>query len=213
MERRLKLKASSANNTNTCEAPTSLHATHTLSGTNLNRVVGVIYGLAIISLLYYHALSLLHPTTVANLFISLSLLLSDLVLSFMWATTQSCRVHPVYHNEFPENLEKFVEKSDFPAVDVFICTADPYKEPPLGVVNTALSVMAYEYPADKISVYVSDDRGSQLTLFAFMEATKFASHWLPFCRSNNVIERSPDAYFSSNHSSSETDKIKVLIMH
>lgn len=96
---------------------------------------------------------------------------------------------------------------DFPAVDVFVCTADPFKEPPVGVVNTVLSVMGYEYPTKKVSIYVSDDGGSALTLFALMEAAEFAREWLPFCRKNRVMERSPEAYFSSNPCCSE--KIKV----
>ncbi|XP_065618115.1 cellulose synthase-like protein G3 isoform X2 [Quercus suber] len=71
--------------------------------------------------------------------------------------------------------------------------------------------MAYDYPTEKISVYVSDDGGSQLTLFAFMEAAKFASHWLPFCRKTNIIDRSPEAYFASKHSwSSDAEKIKIM---
>ena len=129
----------------------------------------------------------------------------------MWAATQSCRLNSIYRKEFPENLKRVVKESDFPALDVFICTADPYKEPPMGVVNTALSVLAYDYPTEKISVYVSDDGGSQLTLFAFMEAAKFASHWLPFCRKNNIVEQNPEAYFASNNSwPSEAEKIKVI---
>ena len=81
----------------------------------------------------------------------------------------------------------------------------------MGVVNTALSVMAYDYPMEKISVYVSDDGGSQLTLFAFMEAAKFASYWLPFCRKNNIVERNPEVYFASKNSSfSDAEKIKVI---
>ena len=107
-------------------------------------------------------------------------------------------MNQVYRSEFPEKLKEVVNESDFPALDVFICTADPYKEPPMSLVNTALSVMAYDYPAEKVSVYISDDGGSQITLFAFMEAAKFASHWLPFCRKNNIVDRSPDAYFASN---------------
>ncbi|KAB1212586.1 Cellulose synthase-like protein G3 [Morella rubra] len=79
------------------------------------------------------------------------------------------------------------------------------------LVSTALSVMAYDYPTEKISVYVSDDGGSQVTLFACMEAVKFASHWLPFCSKNNTADRSPEAYFASNHSwSSETEQIKIM---
>ena len=128
----------------------------------------------------------------------------------MWVTRQSFRMNQVYRSEFPEKLKEAVNESDFPALDVFICTADPYKEPPMSVVNTALSVIAYEYPAEKVSVYISDDGGSQMTLFALMEAAKFASHWLPFCRKNNLVDRSPDAYFASNHTPcSETEKIKV----
>ena len=83
----------------------------------------------------------------------------------------------------------------------------------MSVVNSALSVMAYDYPTEKVSVYVSDDGGSALTLFAFMEGAKFAGHWLPFCRENDIVERSPDAYFaaasSTRCSSSETQNLKV----
>ena len=120
-------------------------------------------------------------------------------------------MYPTYRRHFVEHLEHYVKESDYPGLDVFICTADPYKEPPMGVVNTALSVMAYDYPTEKLSVYVSDDGGSKLTLFAFMEAARFAAHWLPFCRKNKVVERSPEAYFRSNPSSwfPEIDQIKV----
>ncbi|KAJ9706222.1 hypothetical protein PVL29_001661 [Vitis rotundifolia] len=129
----------------------------------------------------------------------------------MWSTTQSFRMRPVRRREFPENLKLVLDNpGEFPLLDVFICTADPYKEPPLGVVNTALSVMAYEYPTEKISVYVSDDGGSELTLFAFMEAAKFAAHWLPFCRKKKIEEGCPEAYFRSNYAyCSETENIKM----
>ena len=80
----------------------------------------------------------------------------------------------------------------------------------MGVVNTALSVMAYDYPAEKVSVYVSDDGGSALTLFALVEAAKFAAHWLPFCRKNDVVDRSPEVFFAANDCrNSETENIKV----
>lgn len=176
-----------------------------------NRVFATVYTCAILALLYHHVLTLLNSTNLSSFFITLSLLISDIVLAFMWAATQSCRLNSIYRKEFPENLKRVVKESDFPALDVFICTADPYKEPPMGVVNTALSVLAYDYPTEKISVYVSDDGGSQLTLFAFMEAAKFASHWLPFCRKNNIVERNPEAYFASNNSwPSEAEKIEVI---
>nr|XP_023881279.1 cellulose synthase-like protein G3 [Quercus suber]POF22915.1 cellulose synthase-like protein g3 [Quercus suber] len=198
----------------TSSSTTSTPAFHTLRQARraaLNRVFAVVYSCAILALLYHHALKLIHSTSLASLFISLSLFISDIFLAFVWVTRQSFRMNPVYRSEFPEKLKEVVNESDFPALDVFICTADPYKEPPMSVVNTALSVIAYEYPAEKVSVYISDDGGSQMTLFALMEAAKFASHWLPFCRKNNLVDRSPDAYFASNHTPcSETEKIEIM---
>ncbi|KAA8520973.1 hypothetical protein F0562_011646 [Nyssa sinensis] len=189
-----------------------LHTLKVSRRTGVNRVFAVVYTCAIFALLYHHALSILHSTTLVSFFISLSIFISDVLLGFMWSTTQSFRMRPIYRREFPENLHKVTTEKDFPAVDIFICTADPYKEPPINVVNTALSVMAYDYPTEKLSVYVSDDGGSELTLFAFMEAAEFASHWLPFCRENKIIERCPDAYFRSNYSkcSDTHEKIKTM---
>ncbi|KAL0324176.1 UNVERIFIED_CONTAM: Cellulose synthase-like protein G2 [Sesamum calycinum] len=111
---------------------------------------------------------------------SFLLFISDVVLAYMWSTTQAFRMNPVHRQAFPENLQKVLDRKDFPAMDIFICTADPYKEPPINVVNTALSVMAYDYPTEKLSVYVSDDGGSELTMFAFMEAAKFGSNGCHF---------------------------------
>ncbi|KAJ0048492.1 hypothetical protein Pint_14894 [Pistacia integerrima] len=164
-----------------------LHTLHPLRRAFFNRVFASVYTCAILALVYHHVLTLFN-------------------------CRKSFHMRPVHRKEYPENLEKVMKPSDFPALDVFICTADPYKEPPINVVNTALSVMAYDYPIEKVSVYVSDDGGSALTLFAFMEAAKFASHWLPFCREKNIMVRSPEVYFStSNHSwCSETEKIKAL---
>ncbi|XP_022849637.1 cellulose synthase-like protein G3 [Olea europaea var. sylvestris] len=165
----------------------------------VNRVFAAAYTAVILALFYYHALTLLQSTTFKSFCITFTSFVSDIILAYMWSTTQSFRMNPVTRQEYPENLEKFLDRKDFPAMDIFICTADPYKEPPINVVNTALSVMAYDYPTEKLSVYVSDDGGSELTLFAFMEAAEFARIWLPFCKENNIIERCPDAYFSSNY--------------
>ncbi|KAL2551030.1 Cellulose synthase-like protein G3 [Forsythia ovata] len=164
----------------------------------LNRAFAVIYAFAILALLYHHVETVLHSPTYGAFFISTSLLISDIILGFMWLNSQSFRMNPVIKDVFPENLEKHFDRKDFPALDTFICTADPYKEPPMTVANTALSVMAYDYPAEKLSVYVSDDGGSEFTLFALMEAAKFGSYWLPFCRENKIMNRCPEAYFRSN---------------
>lgn len=91
------------------------------------------------------------------------------------------------------------EDEKLPAIDVFICTADPNKEPAEGVMNTVISAMALEYPPDKINVYVSDDGGSSVTLNAMKETWGFAKLWLPFCRKYGVVTRSPQAYFCEGH--------------
>ncbi|XP_022849638.1 cellulose synthase-like protein G3 [Olea europaea var. sylvestris] len=189
-----------------------LHSLRRLRRRLPNRVFAAVYTFVILALFYHHALTLLHFTTFTTFCISLTMFVSDIILAYMWSTTQSYRMNPVTRQEFPENLEKFLDRKDFPAMDIFICTADPYKEPPINVVNTALSVMAYDYPTEKLSVYLSDDGGSELTLFAFMEAAEFARIWLPFCRESNIIERCPDAYFSSNYAQNpKTLEIKVLL--
>ncbi|KAI8546185.1 hypothetical protein RHMOL_Rhmol07G0097800 [Rhododendron molle] len=196
------------------EATAAKPPLHTLtfsSATVVNRVFAAVCSCAVLALLYQDALRALNSTTFLSFSLSLTFLFADLLLGFMWATGQCFRMRLVHRHVFPENLLKVTREEDFPAMDVFICTADPDKEPPMSVVNTALSVMAYDYPAEKLSVYVSDDGGSALTLFAFVEAAKFGSHWLPFCRRNNVVERCPEAYFRSNYPrSNETNQIKVM---
>ncbi|XP_038726102.1 cellulose synthase-like protein G3 [Tripterygium wilfordii] len=191
-----------------------LHTLKPLRRAAFYRLFALVYMCGLIALFFHHTQNLFHSKTLFSISLSFSLLLSDLILTFMWATTQASRMNPVRRREFPENLEQLVKKKEFPSLDVFICTADPYKEPPITVVNTVLSVLSYDYPAEKLSVYVSDDGGSSLTLFAFVEASKFAKHWLAFCRENDLVDRSPEEYFrASNHDwshSSETNKIKMM---
>ncbi|KAL7122763.1 hypothetical protein ACP275_01G063700 [Erythranthe tilingii] len=184
----------------TTTTPPPLHSQRPLRRRHFNRLFAAAYTAAILSLLYHHTLTLLHSTTTTvSLSVSLLLFLANAILAYMWSTAQSFRMNPVHRRSFPENLQNSLRRKDFPAVDIFICTADPHKEPPVGVANTALSVMAYDYPTEKLSVYVSDDGGSELTAFAFMEAAKFGKVWLPFCRENDVTDTCPDAYFASNY--------------
>ncbi|KAJ0791731.1 putative cellulose synthase (UDP-forming) [Helianthus annuus] len=46
------------------------------------------------------------------------------------------------------------ELSQLAAVDIFVSTMDPLKEPPLVTANTVLSILAVDYPVDKVSCYV-----------------------------------------------------------
>lgn len=86
-------------------------------------------------------------------------------------------------------------EKDLPGIDIFVCTADPIIEPPAMVINTVLSVMAYDYPPEKLTVYLSDDGCSDLTFYAMLEAARFSKIWLPFCKKFRVEPRSPEAYF------------------
>lgn len=108
-------------------------------------------------------------------------------------------------------------ENDLPCVDIFVCTADPKIEPPVLVINTVLSVMAYDYPPEKLAVYLSDDAGSDLTFYALLEASNFGKHWLPYCKKFGVEPRSPQAYFSSEsaqleaHQAQELASVKVRL--
>nr|XP_043608056.1 cellulose synthase-like protein G3 isoform X2 [Erigeron canadensis] len=179
-----------------------------------NRVYTLVYLIDIFSLVYRHCCNLMIYRSPAFTCHTILLLVADIVLALLWITKQAFFINPVRRQVFPENLSQVVAKeSDYPGLDVFVCTADPFKEPPIGVLNTVLSVLAYEYPTDKLSVYVSDDGGSQLTLFAFIEAAKFAKHWLPFCKKYNIMDRSPEVYFGNDYSSNlfpETNEIQGM---
>ena len=85
-----------------------------------------------------------------------------------------------------------------------MCTADPIAEPPALVMSTVLSLMAYDYAPEKLSIYLSDDAGSILTFYALWEVSHFAKHWLPYCKKFSVEPRSPAAYFSMSYSDHET---------
>ncbi|PSR91608.1 Cellulose synthase-like protein [Actinidia chinensis var. chinensis] len=87
-------------------------------------------------------------------------------------------------------------KSDLPGIDIFVSTADPEKEPPLVTANTILSILAADYPVEKLSCYVSDDGGALLTFEAMAEAASFANLWVPFCRKHDIEPRNPESYFN-----------------
>ncbi|XP_050371387.1 cellulose synthase-like protein E1 [Argentina anserina] len=126
----------------------------------------------------------------------MALLGAELWFGFYWLLTQASRWNRVYRHTFKDVLSERYE-DELPGVDVFVCTADPTIEPPMMVINTVLSIMAYDYPPEKLSVYLSDDGGSELTYYALLEAAEFAKHWIPYCKKYNVEPRSPAAYFAS----------------
>lgn len=84
---------------------------------------------------------------------------------------------------------------------MFVTTANPELEPPILTVNTVLSLLAMEYPANKLACYVSDDSASPVTFYALVEASKFAKLWVPFCKKYDVAVRAPFRYFNGDHTS------------
>ncbi|CAN6224824.1 unnamed protein product [Urochloa humidicola] len=128
----------------------------------------------------------------------LGMLAAELWFGFYWVITQSVRWHPIRRRTFKDRLAaRYGDR--LPCVDIFVCTADPQSEPPSLVMATVLSLMAYNYPPEKLNVYLSDDGGSILTFYALWETSSFAKHWLPFCRKYNIEPRSPAAYFAESY--------------
>ncbi|KAL2463715.1 Cellulose synthase-like protein G1 [Forsythia ovata] len=158
----------------------------------LSRVHMLFHAIATSALLYYRISNLLHGSVpfVSWTFITIS----EMIFAFIWALAQAFRWRPVVRTVVQENLPR---DDKLPGVDVFICTADPTKEPVVEVMNTVLSAMALDYPADKLAVYLSDDGGAAVTLYAIKEACEFAKSWIPFCRKYEIKTRCPEAYFSS----------------
>ncbi|XP_058112685.1 cellulose synthase-like protein E6 isoform X1 [Magnolia sinica] len=129
---------------------------------------------------------------------------AEIWFGIYWIFTQSARWRPVYRSTFKERLSHRYE-DELPGVDIFVCTADPTMEPPTLVINTVLSVMAYDYPPEKLSIYLSDDGGSDLTFYALLEASHFAKHWIPFCKKFKVDPRSPAVYFGTTSEPHDTE--------
>ncbi|MBA0707265.1 hypothetical protein Golax_019319, partial [Gossypium laxum] len=97
---------------------------------------------------------------------------------------------------FLDRYEKEGKPSELASVDIFVSTVDPMKEPPLITANTVLSILAVDYPVDKVACYVSDDGAAMLTFEALSETAEFARKWVPFCKKFNIEPRAPEWYFS-----------------
>ncbi|GAB2294523.1 hypothetical protein Dimus_028727 [Dionaea muscipula] len=185
------------------EPPLPLNLCHAnKSQAIINRVQAFITLLALAFLIYYRA-GFFFPKEITNpnyanipLLPWLLIFLAELLLSFIWLLSQALRWRPVTRTVFPERLPK---DEKLPAIDVFVCTADPSKEPTINVMNTVISAMAMDYPVDKLNVYLSDDGGASVTLNGLKEAWMFAKFWLPFCNKYGVKTRCPEAYFSQDH--------------
>ncbi|KAL4295989.1 hypothetical protein GQ457_12G004170 [Hibiscus cannabinus] len=175
-----------------------LHLLHVnISAIIINRSHAIFHFIAILFLIHYR-LSFFFRSPETSTIPTLPWLLiffSELLLSLSWLLSQSYRWRPVYRTVFPERLP---EDDELPGIDVFVCTADPNKEPTVEVMNTVISALAMDYPPEKLHVYLSDDAGSDATLRCTKEAWNFATYWVPFRRKYGIGTGCPEVYLSSS---------------
>ncbi|TKY48721.1 Cellulose synthase protein B4 [Spatholobus suberectus] len=125
--------------------------------------------------------------------------------TFTWILIISTKWNPAHTKTYIDRLLLRVPEAELPPVDLFVTTADPVLEPPIITINTVLSLLALDYPSNKLACYVSDDGCSPLTFYALVEASKFAKLWVPFCKKYNVQVRAPFRYFSNNTSANNSE--------
>ncbi|KAL0414359.1 UNVERIFIED_CONTAM: Cellulose synthase-like protein G2 [Sesamum radiatum] len=166
----------------------------------INRLHAFLHGIALLALFYYRLTSLtqiIKNKDTSLLLPHVLIFISELILSFIWLLSQPSKWKPIVRTVYPERLPG---DEKLPSIDVFVCTADPSKEPCLEVMNTVISALALDYPPDKLHVYLSDDGGSLVTFQAIKQAWKFSKFWVPFCRKYKVKTGCPEAFFSTDES-------------
>ncbi|MFS7998846.1 putative cellulose synthase (UDP-forming) [Helianthus anomalus] len=142
-------------------------------------------------------------------FILLLTFLYESCFTFNWTLCVCIKWNQCTTKTYPDRLLKRVSESEFPAVDIyFVTTADPILELSIITMNTVLSLLAIDYPFDKLALYLSDDGCSPLLLYSFVETTKFANLWVPFCKKYHIQVRAPFQYFNSQSSPLENDSLE-----
>nr|ATQ35921.1 cellulose synthase 4A [Linum usitatissimum] len=124
----------------------------------------------------------------------------EIWFALSWILDQFPKWFPINRETYLDRLSLRFEREGEPnklaPVDFFVSTVDPLKEPPIITANTVLSILAVDYPVDKVSCYVSDDGASMLLFDALAETAEYARRWVPFCKKHNVEPRAPEFYFS-----------------
>ncbi|KAH7447502.1 hypothetical protein KP509_01G109400 [Ceratopteris richardii] len=117
-----------------------------------------------------------------------------------WILDQFPKWLPINRETYLDRLSLRYDRegkpSELAAVDLFVSTVDPMKEPPIVTANTVLSILSVDYPVDKVSCYVSDDGAAMLTFEALSETSEFARKWAPFCKKYSIEPRAPEVYFA-----------------
>ncbi|XP_020272341.1 probable cellulose synthase A catalytic subunit 8 [UDP-forming] isoform X2 [Asparagus officinalis] len=153
----------------------------------------------LVALAFFFRYRLLNP--VANAYgLWLTSIICEAWFSLSWILDQLPKLQPIHRETYPERL---CLRYNYPGkecqlapIDVFVNISNPMKESPLVISNTVLSILAVDYPTDRLTCYVSDDGAAMLTLETLSETCQFARKWVPFCRKFNVEPRSPECYFS-----------------
>ncbi|KAG4390098.1 hypothetical protein GLYMA_06G225400v4 [Glycine max] len=137
------------------------------------------------------------PDAIGLWFISVT---CEIWLALSWMIDQLPKWFPIDRETYLDRLSIRFEPENKPnmlsPIDIIVTTVDPIKEPPLVTANTVLSILALDYPADKISCYVSDDGASMLTFEVLQETAEFSRKWVPFCKKFSVEPRAPEKYLT-----------------
>ncbi|XP_030462092.2 cellulose synthase A catalytic subunit 8 [UDP-forming] [Syzygium oleosum] len=157
----------------------------------------IIMRLIILALFFHYRVT--HPVDSAY-GLWLTSIICEIWFAYSWVLDQFPKWSPINRITHVDRLsaryEREGEPSELAAVDFFVSTVDPLKEPPLITANTVLSILAVDYPVDKVSCYVSDDGAAMLTFESLVETADFARKWVPFCKKFSIEPRAPEFYFS-----------------
>ncbi|KMT10486.1 hypothetical protein BVRB_5g116100 [Beta vulgaris subsp. vulgaris] len=169
-----------------------------ISSSKINpyRIV-IVLRLVVLGLFFHYRI--LHPVNDAFALWLLSVI-CEIWFAMSWILDQFPKWQPIERETYLDRLSLRYEKEGKPSelapMDVFVSTVDPMKEPPLITANTVLSILAVDYPVDKVSCYVSDDGAAMLTFEALSETSEFARKWVPFSKKYQIEPRAPEWYFS-----------------
>ncbi|CAA0812895.1 Probable cellulose synthase A catalytic subunit 9 [Striga hermonthica] len=157
----------------------------------------ILLRLAILGLFFHYRI--LHPVHDAY-GLWLTSIVCEIWFAVSWIFDQFPKWSPIERETYLDRLSLRYEKEGKPSelapVDIFVSTVDPMKEPPLITANTVLSILAVDYPIDKVACYVSDDGAAMLTFEALSETSEFARKWVPFCKRFCIEPRAPEWYFA-----------------
>ncbi|CAH9099805.1 unnamed protein product [Cuscuta epithymum] len=157
----------------------------------------IILRLVILGVFFHYRI--LHPVKDAY-GLWLTSVICEIWFAVSWILDQFPKWCPIVRETYLDRLSLRYEREGKPSgmahIDIFVSTVDPMKEPPLITANTVLSILAVDYPVEKVSCYVSDDGAAMLTFEALSETSEFARKWVPFCKKFNIEPRAPEWYFS-----------------